>query len=342
MNNWLKPIGKVEDIVLSSRIRLARNIKNTPFPHKLNEEEGKTVVNTIEKAMGNFSKNEDSFKKFYLWNLTQLESRSYFEKHLISYKLLSNYDKAAFILDKDETISLLINEEDHIRIQCITSGFNLEEAYEMANKVDNFMEEKIDYAFDEKLGYLTACPTNIGTGMRASVMVHLPALSMSNEIAEVLKAVSQVGMTIRGLYGEGSKASGNLYQISNQITLGVTEDEIINNLNAVINQIINEENISRKKLLANYPYEVEDKIARAIGVLKSAIILDVNECLNLLSYVRLGVELEIIKDINKEILNNLIVDIQPASLQIINNKKSNEKEKNYLRAKLVRDRLKSL
>lgn len=340
MENWLKADGKNDDIVVSSRIRLARNIKDIPFPHKLSEEKGKEIVEMVKNSIFDLPEYNHKFKTTNLWESDALQNRTYFEKHLISYKLLSNYKKAAFVSDEDEIISVMLNEEDHIRIQCITSSLNLEEAHDTANNLDNIIESKIDYAYDEKLGYLTACPTNVGTGMRASVMLHLPALSITNEITDILKAVSQVGMTIRGLYGEGSKVNGNIYQVSNQITLGITEKEIINNLNAVVNQIINQENISRQKLLQNYAYEIEDRMHRALGILKSAILLDMSEGLNLISQVRLGVELGIIKNVDKKILNSLLVNTQPAMLQKIYNTKLNDKEKNYYRARLVRETLK--
>ncbi len=339
MENWLNAEGKNDDIVISSRVRLARNIKDIPFPDKLSAEKGKEIVEMINDSILDLPEYKDKFKTTKLWESDSLNNKTYFEKHLISYKLLSNCKKAAFISDKDETISIMLNEEDHIRIQCITSSLNLEEAYDTADNLDNLIESKVDYAYDERLGYLTACPTNVGTGMRASVMMHLPALSISNEITDILKAVSQVGMTIRGLYGEGSKVSGNLYQISNQISLGITEKEIMNNLNAVINQIINQENISRQKLMQNYSYEIEDRMHRALGILKSARLLDLSEGLDLISQVRLGVELGIIKNVDKKLLNSLLVNTQPAMLQKIFNTKLNEKDKNYYRARIVRETL---
>lgn len=339
MKSWLKTSGDNKDIVLSSRIRLARNIKDVSFPHKLDEKEGKDIVNKVEKAFYTSSSMKEEYKTLYLWELDPVDNRAYLEKHLISNKLLLNNKKSAFIINKDETISIMINEEDHLRLQCITAGLNLEECYDSAEKIDNLLEEKLDYAYEEKLGYLTACPTNIGTGLRASVMIHLPALSMNNEMNGVLNALTQVGMTIRGLYGEGSKAIGNIYQISNQITLGLSEKEIIDNLKVVVSQIINEENLTREKLLNNYRYELEDRIYRAFGVLKSAILLDATECLNLLSDVRFGVELGIINEVDKEILNSLMVSTQPAMLQKLYNEKLSDKLRNLNRAKLVRESL---
>lgn len=339
MQNWINNYGEVGNIVLSSRIRLARNIKKVAFPERLDENKGKELVKTIENAFYNSPYTKDNFKSIYLWDEDENIRRSYFEKHFISPKLINNYEKSAFILDKDETVSIMVNEEDHIRLQCITAGLNLQEAYEMADKVDNLLEENLDYAFDEKFGYLTACPTNLGTGLRASVMVHLPALSINNEMSGVLNAVTQVGMTIRGLYGEGSKAEGDLYQISNQVSLGLSEDDILNNLNAVVNQIIYQENWSRENIMKKRSYELQDKISRSLGILKSAVLLNSKECLNLLSYVRMGVEMGIIKDVNKEVLNRLIVETQPATLQSIYQNNLSDKERDLYRAKLVREKL---
>jgi protein arginine kinase len=341
MQNWISVKGKPESIVLSSRIRIARNIKSIPFPHRLSEDKAREVIKIVENAFYTSSHTEGEYKSLYLYENEPDLNMAYLEKHLISSNLLENSKKAAFILNNDETISLMINEEDHIRLQCITAGLNLREAMDYADKLDDLLEERIDYAFDEKLGYLTACPTNLGTGLRASVMLHLPALSMSNEMNGVLNALTQVGMTIRGLYGEGSKAKGNLFQVSNQLTLGQCEEDILNNLNAVVTQIINQESISRQKLLEGYKYEVEDRIYRALGILKSAVLLNSSECLNLLSDVRMGVELGIINTVDISLLNELLVDTQPACLQLNMKVKLSERERDLNRARLVREKLKT-
>lgn len=341
MQNWMSVKGKPESIVLSSRIRLARNMKGIPFPHRLSEDKAKEVIKVVEDAFFTSSHTEEEYNSVYLFENEPIENMTYLEKHLISNNLLENSKKAAFIVNKSETVSVMINEEDHIRLQCITAGLNLNEALNYADKLDDLLEEKIDYAFDEKFGYLTACPTNLGTGLRASVMLHLPALSMSNEMNGVLNALTQVGMTIRGLYGEGSKAKGNLFQVSNQLTLGQNEEDILNNLNAVVTQIINQESIARQNMLQNYKHEVEDRIYRALGILKSAILLNSSECLSLLSDVRMGVELGIINSVDISVLNELLVDTQPASLQQNMKVKLSEKERDLNRAKLVREKLKA-
>ncbi|WP_138205878.1 protein arginine kinase [Haloimpatiens lingqiaonensis] len=338
MENWVKAKNEMEDIVLSSRIRLARNLQGIPFPDKLDIPNGKDLVNKIEENFYSVYSQED-YKTIYLWSNDRVSNSVYLEKHLISPKLLNNTHKGAFICDKEQTVSIMMNEEDHLRIQCITAGLNLKEAYETANILDNKLEENMQFAFDEKLGYLTACPTNLGTGLRASVMLHLPALVMEKEIEQVFTAISHLGMTIRGLYGEGSRSEGNLFQVSNQVTLGVSEQEIITNLIAVVKQIINQENIARERILKKYNYEIQDKIYRALGILRSAILLENSECLKLLSYVRMGVETGIIKDIEKNTLNELLIYSQPASLQKNSKETLSKKQRDMQRAILIKSKL---
>ncbi|WP_096634716.1 protein arginine kinase [Clostridium cochlearium] len=338
MNNWIHTSVDNSDIVLSSRIRLARNLSDFLYPHKISVEEGRKIVETIEHVL---QSEESNCKVYRLWEMDPLDRITYLERYLISSKLIVNNEKGAFITNKDETASLMINEEDHIRLQCITAGLNLEEGYKYAEFVDDLIESKLDYDFDEKLGYMTACPTNIGTGLRASVMIHLPVLTMNGEINNIFSGLTQIGMTIRGIYGEGSKAVGNLFQVSNQITLGLSEEEIINNLKAVVYQIINQENLAREKMMKMYKYKIEDKVYRALGILNSAVLLDSEECLKLLSYVRLGVEMDIIKDVDKKLLNELIVSIQPAMLQSTFNSKLTKEMRQIKRAELVKKKLKN-
>jgi protein arginine kinase len=339
MNNWEKYASRDEEIVLSSRIRIARNIKDKAFPHRLTEEESRKVVQSIENAFYTSTHIKSSYHLVHLWELDDNTCFKYLERHLISPKLINNKNIGSFILGEDETVSIMINEEDHIRLQAITGGFNLKEPYDTANKLDNLLEENISYAFDEKLGYITACPTNLGTGLRASVMIHLPALTMNDEMNGILKALTQVGMTIRGLYGEGSKAQGNIYQISNQVTLGITEEDILNNLQTVVNQIVNQEYKTREQFLKNYRHELEDKIYRSLGILEKVVILNLKECLDLLSNVRMGVEMGIIKNVTKTDLNLLLVESQPAALQKAADKRLSEREGDLLRAKLIRETL---
>lgn len=339
MENWLQAKTENQDVVISSRIRLARNIKNIPFPNKLNEEEGRDIVKKVEDTFYSSTYQEENFNTIYLWQSNEISNNGYLENHLISKKLINNSNRAAFILNKNKTVSIMVNEEDHLRLQTISGGFNLKEALEYANKFDDLLEEQLEYAFDEKLGYLTSCPTNIGTGLRASVMIHLPALTINKEVVGLLNTLTQFGMTIRGLFGEGSQGDGNIYQISNQVTLGLSEDEILSNLTGVINQVINREKLARERIFYKNKYQVQDKIFRSLGILKSAIMLSSKETLNLLSNVRLGVEMGIINNIDKTMLNKLLVEIQPATLQKVSKTKLSDIERDLSRANLVKDRL---
>ncbi|AEB74879.1 protein arginine kinase [Clostridium botulinum] len=342
MQNWINAKNENSDIVLSSRIRLARNLKKVPFPNKLTVDGAKDIVNKVEEAFYEFPYSKEEFQSIHLWENQKVLNEVYLEKHLISKGLIKHAKASAFIVDKSETASIMINEEDHLRIQTITGGLGFKEAFEYINKTDDFLEEKLDYAFDEKLGYITSCPTNIGTGLRASVMIHLPILTLNKDIVRILNGITQIGMTIRGLYGEGSRAYGNLYQISNQITLGRTEDQILNNLEGIVNQVIEQEQLAREMMLNKHKYELEDKIFRSLGVLKAATILTTREVLGLISNVRLGVEMGIVKDIDKSILNNLLVNIQPSTIEYLAEKELVDIEERAKRAKIVKEALKNV
>jgi protein arginine kinase len=328
------------DIVLTSRIRLARNIDNMPFPQTLSQEQYNKVISEVSASiLESNSVISNEFRLLRLRDLRPLERLSMVEKHLISLDLANNYPRSAVLLNRDENVSIMINEEDHIRLQVIYPGLKLKEAYEYASRIDDLIEERITYAYDDKLGYLTSCPTNVGTGIRASVMLHLPALTLSKNIDNIINTVTQVGMAIRGLYGEGTNAMGNIYQISNQITLGFSEEEIINNLIAVTTKIIDQERKTRDIILEKQKIEIEDNVYRSLGTLRYARTLSSSECLDLLSRVRMGVEMGIIKDIDVKNLNELIVNTQPATLQLIEGRELSEKERDILRAKLVRETL---
>jgi len=341
MGNWIESKGPEGDIILSSRVRLARNIKGYHFPQIMNIEESKKVVKECSSAILDsntlLSKN---FRLYELANMSPIDKMSMVEKHLISPALVENQEKSGVLVNNDSTVSIMINEEDHIRLQVIYPGLELKEAYDLASKIDDVIEEKIEYAFDQKMGYLTVCPTNIGTGMRASVMVHLPALSMTQNIQGVLNAVAQVGLTIRGIYGEGSNIEGNMFQISNQITLGLSEEEIISNLDAVTRQIIDKEKAERQRLVASNMNKLEDNVWRSLGILRNARILSSSECLNLISNVRLGVDLGIIKGIDSIVLNGLMINTQPATLMRIEGGELSPELRDVKRAQYVREKLK--
>lgn len=334
MESWIN--SSKEDVVISSRVRLARNVKEVPFPNKLDNKNGIELSRSIQQAFNKVLKDKGEYKTYELRDISPNLARTFLEKHLISPNLIKNGTISSFIVDSDETFSLMINEEDHIRLQCITAGFDIRSAYNNADEVDSLLEQEIEYAFNEKLGYLTACPTNIGTAMRASVMIHLPAATFNNEIPKLLKGLNQVGMTLRGLYGEGSKGEGNIYQISNQVTLGVTDEDILTNLEAVALQVVAEEKNIRKLYLDQYKYEVEDRIFRARALLENARVLTLKEALGLLSSIRLGVEEGLIEDIDIKKVNKMLLFSQNASIQNHLDRELKEKERNIERAKLMR------
>lgn len=338
-SEWLKGTGPNSDIIISSRIRLARNLNKIPFPHWAGDAQGKTVLDKVEEAKAkiDFLKGTTTF---LMSELDNLDKQFLVERHLMSYEHTRKPDHKAVIIDDEEIISLMVNEEDHIRMQVMQSGFNIFEAWNIINNIDDLMSKQLAYGFSSEWGYLTACPTNTGTGMRGSVMLHLPALVMTKHISRVLAAIAKLSFTTRGLYGEGTQAMGNFFQISNQVSLGHSEEEIINNINGLIRQIIEQEEQARESLLVTNRAMLEDRIQRSFGILKSAHIISSQETVDLLSMVRLGCDLEIIKDINRRMLNELFIITQPAHLQKSENKKLSQSERDVTRAELIRKKLK--
>ncbi len=341
MSKWFENNATDKDVVVSSRIRLARNFENVRFPHMMNQEEVEFTIKSINDSILNNS--DTKINDFVLYRVNDLDSiqrKVYVEKHLISPKLIEVPEKAAFMLKKDNKCTIMINEEDHIRLQVLLPGFNLEDSWNLCNEVDDVIEKDVKYAFDEKFGYLTSCPTNIGTGMRASVMIHLPCLVMTKKINSVLQAINQLGLAVRGIYGEGTNALGNLFQISNQTTLGETEDEIIEKLKDIVIQIIDKERLLRDKILNSKRMMIEDKVFRSLGILKNARVMTSKESMQLLSNVKLGVEMGIIADVGRKKINNLMIAVQPYNIQNKFLKKLNEKERDEKRAELIREQLK--
>jgi protein arginine kinase len=334
-SEWLKGTGPHSDIVISSRLRLARNIDKFPFPHWASKKQGKAALDMIQEVVG---KNEllKKMTMFILEDQDAVDKQFLVERHLMSYEHAQKTNSKAVIVDEDEVVSIMINEEDHVRAQVMQSGFNLIEAWNLINKVDDALSKDLPFAFSQEWGYLTACPTNAGTGMRGSVMLHLPALVMTRQINQVLAAISKLSFTTRGLYGEGTQATGNFFQVSNQVSLGQSETDIIQSINNLIRQIIDQEGQCRETLLASNRGMLEDKISRSFGILKSAHIITSQETTELLSLVRLGCDLGIIKDINRRHVNELFLLIQPAHLQKIENKKFTSQERDVKRAELIR------
>jgi len=336
MAGWITQEGPQNEIVLSSRVRLARNIVNTPFPSYLSIEDAHKLINQVKEAV-----DRDGTQSYMLYNMdsmSALDKQVLLEKHLISPDLAKS-TKGAALVSEDGLISIMINEEDHIRIQSILPGLQMKNAWDLGDKVDDLLEETLDYSYDEKLGYLTCCPTNVGTGMRASSMVHLPALNMIGNISKILQTVTQIGLTIRGMYGEGTEFQGNLFQISNQITLGLSEDEIVENINAVTTQIVEKEREARNILMNNNRIQLEDRVWRAWGILKNARVITSQEAMKLLSDVRLGMDLGIIKNLTVTQLNEIMIETQPANVQKYAGGELTPEARDIIRAEIIRKKL---
>ena len=342
--NWLQGQGKDKDIVISSRVRLARNLTPYPFPHKMNDDEKKKVLDDVKEVIGKEQFQEESGKMnfFRLENIEQIHREFLLEKHLISPNMLKDYMGRGLVLSNDENTSILINEEDHLRIQSFMSGFNLTEAYTVADTLDDALEAYLSYAFHEKYGYLTACPTNIGTGIRFSVMIHLPGLSMVKQLDQIQGVLRNAGSTIRGFFGEGSEGIGYLYQISNQVTIGQRERDILKNLEATIEMVIAKEKEARIYLFKTRPDEMKDLIHRAYGTVKYAQLLTSKEAMSLLSYLRLGLaeRMEFQNKITYKAINSLIALEQPGALQLYFKEEMSPGERDKKRPILFREILK--
>ena len=340
-SEWLRGMGPNSDVVISSRIRLARNLDRVVFSHRADKKQAEETQETIEHAISKVN----YLKKGIILRLSDLESidRQFLvERHLMSLEFAKSSNSKSVFIDGQEIIAIMINEEDHLRIQVMQSGFNLFEASNIINQIDDDLARRLSYAFSSECGFLTACPTNTGTGMRGSVMLHLPALVMSRQINRVLSAVAKLSFTTRGLYGEGTQASGNFFQISNQVSLGNSEEEILQNLNGLIRQLIEQEQQARQALLGKSRSLLEDRIWRSFGILKTAHIVSSQETVELLSMVRLGLDLDIIKGIDRGTVNELFILTQPAHLQKIEGKKLTSQERDLKRAEILRSKIAKL
>lgn len=342
MQNWYYDVGPQSDVVFSSRVRFARNLKNIPFPHMMNQEQSNRVVERVKGAIIESSEwAKTNFQFLDIQRLSALDKYSLMEKHLISPNLIDSSVSSGLLLSNDEKISIMINEEDHLRIQCLSPGMQLEDTYRLCAKIERLLEEQIEFSFSEKLGYLTCCPTNVGTGLRASIMLHLPALTMTGYINGILQACSKIGVAVRGIYGENTEATGGMFQVSNQVTLGVAEEEIVVNITEIVEKIIEQERALRQEIYSKEKYRLEDRIFRSLGILRGARIISTEESMKLLSDVRLGVEMGIIENIKLESLNKIILNIQPASLQQQFNQQLGPVERDIGRAEIIRKSLES-
>ena len=332
---WYDDRGNNRNLIISSRIRLARNLKEFLFPNRMEHED---LLKILKKCRKVYESNK-WLKSNFIWldmqNTPPIERQKLVEKHLISHNMMKHPNGRALLLSKDEVICVMINEEDHIRIQVILAGLDLEKGLKLAEKVDDILSSELELAFSPKLGYLTSCPTNVGTGLRVSVMVHLPALVMTNQVQQVLGALAPLGLAVRGLYGEGSRAFGNIYQISNQITLGKSEEDTLTNLEAVTKQIIDCEMQAREALKTQSPLITQDKVWRARGTLENARLLTAEETFSILSDDRLGMEMEVLPKVSAGFVSLLINSLQ-GCLQYRNEKPLDGNLLNYERANFLR------
>jgi len=331
--NWYLQSGKESDVVLSTRVRLARNLKDVPFVGHMNKKDAEAVLEKIKSIVPSLGYGLKFLRLKDMDNTTKL---SLIEKHLISPEFGVDKDQiGAILINDEENICIMVNEEDHLRIQVLSSGLELEQTLALAVEIDEKLETLVNYAFSEKYGFLTACPTNVGTGLRASVMVHLPALTLTGNSKKVLEAANSFGMNIRGIYGEGSNSQGDEYQISNKQSLGVSEQEIIKNLKAITEKIIEQERLARK-YLGKDQTDLEDRVYRAYGILTNARKLSSDEVKELLSTVKLGVDMGIITEIDDCKVNKLKLYTKPANLQIRTDKTMDTYERDIKRAEVIK------
>lgn len=336
LTEWLNSIGRDEDVVVSTRIRVARNMSNYKFPDFMTIDESQSITDEILDAMKG---KEDLFRFYKTKDLSELERTVFVEEHLISPSLAYKLNNGSFLIRKDEKVTIMINEEDHIRIQVLLSGLDIEEGWKICTEIDNFLEQKLEYAFHEQFGYLTSCPTNVGTGLRASVMVHLPCIAMAGHLNVIIDALRKIGLTVRGLYGEGSKVLGHLFQISNQTTMGEKEEDIIKKLNKVIFQIVARERSTRKYMVDKKSLELEDKIFRSLGILNYSRLISSVESMTHLSNVKLGCDMGIIKNMSSKNIVKLMVETQPGSIQKNSNKDMIKEERDMIRSQIIRKNL---
>ncbi len=335
---WLRGTGPESDIVVSSRIRLARNLSSFPFTSRASAHQKAEIDQLLREKIARIDV-QPPLEYIHLPGLSPLDRQLLVERQLISRELANSEGPRGVAVAPSETVSIMVNEEDHLRLQVIRSGFALDECWQDIDRLDDALEQRVHYAFTEEFGYLTACPTNVGTGMRASVMLHLPALVLAKQIEKVFRALQKIHLAVRGLYGEGSRASGDFYQISNQVTLGKSETTILSEIRDVIPQIIVYERQARNALTRENRQALHDRVHRALGTLKSAMMITSEETMDLLSSVRLGINVGLLEEITVPTVNELFIHTQSAHLQKLMGAALDTEERNTARARYLRSRL---
>ncbi len=339
--DWMVGRDADDGVVLTSRIRLARNLDGVSFPGWATKEQRIETLGTLRPAVEGLDCMKEPFSQ-ELEDLSSVQKQVLVERHLISREHAARSEGSAAVIERRQSIAIMLNEEDHLRMQSIRPGLMLGDAYAAVSEVDDQLADQLEYAFDPELGYLTTCPTNLGTGLRGSAMLHLPGLVLSDQIGQVLQAVNKIGLAVRGIFGEGTESLGNLFQISNQSTLGESEETILRRLDRVISQVATHERNARDKLMEDDPDMVCDKIGRAYGVLRHAWVIDSKEALNHLSLLRLGGDLGFFDDEVVSLCDALLMDIQPAHLQMHKGGSLGPEERDAIRAEIVRSRLQCL
>lgn len=338
ISQWLRGEGPESDIVISSRIRLARNIAKFAFIRRCLDTDRAEIESMVSHAL----RDTETFSEALYFNvaqLSQLDRQFLVERQLISRELAENDGARAVMLDPSEYFSVMINEEDHLRIQVMRSGLDLSNAWDQIDQIDDQIGERICYAFDDKFGYLTACPTNVGTGMRVSVMLHLPALVLTNQIEKVFRSLQKINLAVRGLYGEGSEAMGDFYQVSNQITLGKSELELIKQVSDVIPVLISYERKARNFLLQENREDLEEQVSKALDTLRNTTQISSEETMYLLSKIRMGINMELIEGLDIADINKLFIYTQPAHLQKLLGHEMDTAQRNIARADYLRKQL---
>ncbi len=340
MLKWYEQMVPDSDVVISSRIRLARNLETYPFSSKITEEQAIALVNEVKGITSSLTEQEQ--RNYYACNistLSDIDKTAMVERHIVSPLLAQKEQTTGLILSDDETVSIMINEEDHVRIQAIVGGLNLEQAYKEADCIDDIAYNALHFAYNEKYGYLTACPTNAGTGMRASCMVFLPALSSARLIQKLIEELGKYGVTIRGIYGEGTKSLGSIYQISNQKTMGISESEIIENLKRIVLQVVKQERKRREYMLSVSADEIEDQVFRSYGILKYARQISPDDAMTLLSKLKFGADCGLVKFDRAFNIHKLMMGVQPGSLQWTLGKNVGSITRDQERAEYIRKEL---
>ncbi len=342
LGEWLRGSGPESDVVVSTRIRLARNLADFPFTNRATHSQKAEIVQRARDAIGKANL-PAPLDYLDVPTMPALDRQFLVERQLISRELAAVLDGPRGVaFDGKESVSVMVNEEDHLRLQVLRSGFALEEAWSDIDKLDDALEARLSYSFHAQFGYLTACPTNVGTGLRASVMLHLPALGLTKQIEKVFRALQKINLAVRGLHGEGSRAFGDLYQISNQVTLGKPESKILGEIREVIQTILQYERQARSALMKERRQGEQDRVARALGTLSSATMITAEETMELLSVVRLGIHLRLIEDVPATIVNQLFIQTQAAHLQKLVGHSLDGEERNAARAKYLKTRLREL